>query len=372
VAYLDAGSTQPLNPAGQRALTQAVEQGWADPARLHSLGRSSQMLAQDARHTIAEVLGIRSDELHILPSGTAAVHAAIRGLNHARRREARPAVISSTEHSSVINATHAINNVEPVLLTVDQFGLIDIDQLKNQLVTTGARWVAVQSVNQETGTRQDTDVIAALCQSHAVPYLVDAAQSVGHEVIPQNWDVLTASAHKWGGPAGIGVLAIKTGTPWHPLDPTHALGTPGQGFANVPALVAAAAALVQAEQDRINHRDRLMRLTSHITDVVAKIPGIDVVGHPTQRAAHLLTLNAPRIAGDVIVEQLDRRGISVASGSACSSLSLDPSHVLLAMGIETYGNVRIGLMHDTTEADVEEFLTQLPLVLQAIGAPLDD
>jgi len=113
-------------------------------------------------------------------------------------------------------------------------------------------------------------------------------------------------------------------------------------------------------------------LNSRIRMVVNGIDGIDVVGHPTQRAAHLLTLNAPRIAGDVIVEHLDQLGISVASGSACSSMSLDPSHVLLAMGIETHGNIRIGLTDSTTAAEVEQFLTALPRVLQAIGAPLGD
>ena len=184
--------------------------------------------------------------------------------------------------------------------------------------------------------------------------------------------MLTASAHKWGGPAGIGLLVIRTGTPWHPSDSTHALGVSGQGFPNIPALMAAAASLVQADHDRRENGERLKELNNHIRMVVNGIDGIDVVGHPTQHAAHLLTVNAPRIAGDVLVEHLDRLGISVASGSACSSMSLDPSHVLLAMGIETYGNIRIGLTDRTTEDDVAEFLTALPRVLQAIGAPLGD
>ena len=372
MAYLDAGSSQPLNPAGQRAFLQALADGWADPARLHAQGRKSQLLAEEAHQTIAEVLAVRRDELHILSSGTTAVQSAVRGLNHARRRETSPVVVSAVEHSSVINATHSLGNAETTLLPVDSMGLVNPDDVEAVLTSHGARLVAVQSVNQETGIQQDTDVIAGLCQVHAVPYLVDAAQSVGRAEIPQQWDVLTASAHKWGGPAGIGLLVIRTGTPWHPSDSTHALGVSGQGFPNIPALMAAAASLVQADHDRRENGERLKELNNHIRMVVNGIDGIDVVGHPTKHAAHLLTLNAPRIAGDVLVEHLDRLGISVASGSACSSMSLDPSHVLLAMGIETYGNIRIGLTDRTTEDDVAEFLTALPHVIQAIGAPLGD
>jgi len=372
VAYLDAGSSQPLNPAGQRAFLQALTDGWADPARLHAEGRKSHLLAEEAHQTIAEVLTVRRDELHILSSGTTAVQSAVRGLNHARRRELSPVVVSSVEHSSVINATRSLDDAETTLLPVDSMGLINTAALEALLTSTGARLVSVQSVNQETGIQQDTEAIAGLCQAHAVPYLVDAAQSAGRTEIPQHWDVLTASAYKWGGPAGIGLLVIRTGTPWHPSDPTQALGVSGQGFPNIPALMAAAASLVQADQDQRENRERLKELNSRIRMVVNGIDGIDVVGHPTQRAAHLLTLNAPRIAGDVIVEHLDQLGISVASGSACSSMSLDPSHVLLAMGIETHGNIRIGLTDSTTAAEVEQFLTALPRVLQAIGAPLGD
>ena len=372
MAYLDAGSSQPLNPAGQRAFLQALADGWADPARLHAEGRKSQLLAEEAHQTIAEVLTVRRDELHILSSGTTAVHSAVRGLNHARRREQSRVVVSAVEHSSVINATRSLDDAETTLLPVDSMGLINTTALEALLTSNGARLVAVQSVNQETGVQQDTDAIAGLCQAHAVPYLVDAAQSAGRTEIPQHWDVLTASAYKWGVPAGIGLLVIRTGTPWHPSDATHALGVSGQGFPNIPALMAAAASLVQADQDQRENRERLKALNNRIRMVVNGIDGLDVVGHPTQRAAHLLTLNAPRVAGDVIVEHLDRLGISVASGSACSSMSLDPSHVLLAMGIETYGNIRIGLTDSTTETDVDEFLTALPRVLQAIGAPLGD
>ena len=339
---------------------------------MHAEGRKSHLLAEEAHQTIAEVLSVRRDELHILSSGTTAVQSAVRGLNHARRREQSRVVVSSVEHSSVINATRSLDDAETTLLPVDSMGLITTAELEALLISTGARLVAVQSVNQETGIQQDTEAIAGLCQAHAVPYLVDAAQSAGRTEIPQHWDVLTASAYKWGGPAGIGLLIIRTGTPWHPSDATHALGVSGQGFPNIPALMAAAASLVQADQDQRENRERLKELNSRIRMVVNGIDGLDVVGHPTQRAAHLLTLNAPRIAGDVIVEHLDQLGISVASGSACSSMSLDPSHVLLAMGIETHGNIRIGLTDSTTAAEVEQFLTALPRVLQAIGAPLGD
>ncbi|MEI6693227.1 MAG: aminotransferase class V-fold PLP-dependent enzyme [Actinomycetes bacterium] len=368
MAYLDAGSSQRLNEAGRHALEQALDQGWADPVRLHSQGRKSALLAEQSISTIAQVLKVQRDEVHILPSGTHAAHAAITGTAYARRRVDSPAIISAVEHSCVINATAALSQCQSLQLGVDQFGLIDPEELEATLRESGARFVAVQSVNQETGTTQDVQAIAQLCSAAEVPYIVDASQSIGHEQTPQSFDALIASAHKWGGPVGVGLLILRTGTPWHPTSLTQTLGVFGQGFPNVPVLAATAASLVQADQERTSNRDRLMTLTEKIRAHAATLDGVEVLGHPTQRAAHLVTINVPLIAGDVIVEHLDRLGVAVASGSACSSSPLDPSHVLLAMGIQTYGNVRVGLSHTTTEADVDEFLSCLPRALEAIRA----
>jgi cysteine desulfurase len=211
--------------------------------------------------------------------------------------------------------------------------------------------VALQAANQEVGTLQPVD---DLDLPAGVPLFVDAAAAAGRVPLPRRWDALAASAHKWGGPAGVGVLVVRRAAHWTaPFPGDHGLDAPG--FANVPAALAAAAALQAAIAEQEAVADRQFRQVDRIRQAVAALPDTEVLGDPVARLPHLLTFSCLYVAGDELVSALDRRGFAVASGSACTASTLEPSHVLAAMGALTHGNVRVSVGRDTTDADVEAF-----------------
>ena len=187
--------------------------------------------------------------------------------------------------------------------------------------------------------------------------------------LPDGWAAAAGSAHKWGGPAGVGLLLVRKGARWlNPFPGDDRVDERASGFENVPAALAAAAALqaVVAERDEVNARQ--FALVDRIRQAVAAIPDVEVVGDPAGRLPHLVTFSCLYVDGEALVTELDRRGFGVASGSACTASTLEPSHVLAAMGVLTHGNVRVSLTRDSTAADVEQFLAVLPDVVRGIRA----
>ena len=199
---------------------------------------------------------------------------------------------------------------------------------------------------------------------HDVPLFSDAAAAAGRADLPDGWQAAAASAHKWGGPAGVGVLIVRKGARWRAPFPTDDRTDPRvAGFENVPAALAAAAALqaVVAEREEVGSRQHL--LVDRLRAGLAGLEDVDVVGDPVRRLPHVLTFSCLFVDGESLVTELDRLGFAVASGSACTASSLEPSHVLAAMGALTHGNVRVSLARETSEADVDRLLATLPGVL---------
>jgi cysteine desulfurase len=227
--------------------------------------------------------------------------------------------------------------------------------------------LALQSANHEVGTVQPVAQVAGALAASGVPLFVDACAAMGRVPLPDGWAALAGSAHKWGGPAGVGVLLVRKGAPWrNPFPEDDRVDERVSGFENVPAALGAAAALqaVVAERDEVNARQHA--LVDRIRARVAEIPDTEVVGDPVDRLPHLVTFSFLYVDGEAIVDALNRRGFEVASGSACTASTLEPSHVLAAMGALTHGNVRVSLARDATEADVDGFLTVLPEVVAEI------
>jgi cysteine desulfurase len=194
---------------------------------------------------------------------------------------------------------------------------------------------------------------------------VDACASLGRLTPPSGWDALAGSAHKWGGPAGVGVLLVRHRARWsHPFPAADPLARVDDGFPDVAAALAAAAALqaTLAEQETVTGRQR--ELVDLVRARVARIPDVDVVGDPEERLPHLVTFSFLYVDGEALVTELDRLGFGLASGSACALDSREPSRVLAAMGALTQGNVRLSLTRGTTRADVERFLDVLPGVIE--------
>jgi cysteine desulfurase len=346
-AYFDAAAATPLHPVAREALIAALTDGWADPGKLYSQARQARQLADAAAGVIAEALGVRAEELSFCPSGSEACRRAIAGLLRGRGRFGTRIVHSAVEHSSVLKAIG-----DGAEIGVDRLGRVDLAAFTDAVRQPGVAAAALMSANHEVGTVQPVAQAAAACEAAGVPLLVDAAQSVGRMPVPDGWSVLTASAHKWGGPPGVGVLAVRAGVRFAP--------GPGDGPA-LPLLVSAAAALRAVLADRDAEAERLSRLVARIRDTVATtVPDVEVVGDPAVRLPHLVTFSCLYVDGEALLHALDRRGFAVSSGSSCTSDTLRPSHVLEAMGVLSHGNVRVSLHRDTTEQQVDRFLAELP------------
>lgn len=356
--YLDAASAEPLHPAARDVLLAAVERGYADPRRLHGPGRDARLLLDNAREVVAASLEVRRDEVSFTSSGTAAIHLGLAGLVHARG--GGRVVYTPVEHAAV-SATAAWAGEPVELAGVMADGRVRYGDLVEESLVPGTAVVALQTANHEVGTVQP---VGEFELAHGVPLFTDAAASMGRLPLPDGWAVAAGSAHKWGGPPGVGVLVIRKGTRWvspFPLDDRVDERVPG--FENVPAALAAAAALqaVVAEREEICSRQR--ELIDLVRARVSAIPDVDLVGDPVDRLPHLVTFSCLYVDGEALVTELDRRGFGITSGSACASSLGEPSRVLAAMGALTHGNVRLSLTRDTTRADVERFLDVLPDVV---------
>lgn len=363
-AYLDAASASPLHPVAHQAFEAASADGWTDPGRLYGQARKARQLLDAARQTVAEVIGVRASEVSFTSNGTQAVHAAILGGLAANSRRGDLFIHSAVEHSCVLHAGawHAERGGRVAQVPVSRTGRVDAAAVAEAAAREGTALVAVQSANHEVGTVQPISQIAEVCGG--VPLVVDAAQSLGRAEIGEGWSMLTGSARKWGGPAGVGILVVRGGTRWHSPWPQDAQEPGSPGALSIPAVVAAAASLRAVWAQKDAEDARLRALTARLRERIAAIvPYVEVVGDPDARLPHIVTFSYPFEDGEPLMSALDREGFAVSAGSACTSSTLRPSHVLENMGILSHGNIRVSLHRDTTEADVERFLTTLPVVV---------
>jgi cysteine desulfurase len=376
VPYFDAASALPLHPVARQALTAALEEGWADPARLHREGRRARLLLDAARESAAEAVGCRPDELTFTTSGTRALHTALAGASAARRRVGRRVVVSAVEHSAVLHAAavHAQDDGSVTEVPVRRTGAVD-PQAYADALTDDTALACLQSANHEVGTEQPVAEVAEACRTAGVPLLVDAAQSLAWNPVDGPWSLLAGSAHKWGGPGGVGLLAVRKGVRFAPPGPTderEAGRSPG--FENIPAVVAAAASLRAVREESAAEAERLRAMVARIRDRVPElVPDVEVVGDPVHRLPHVVTFSCLYVDGEALLHALDRAGFSVSSGSSCTSGTLTPSHVLRAMGVLSEGNVRASLPPGTGGDEVDGFLQVLPEMVASVrdrlGAP---
>jgi cysteine desulfurase len=372
--YLDAASAEPLHPSAREALLAGLDDGWADPARLHREGRHARLLLDQARESVAAELDCRPDEVSFTGSGTLAVHLAVLGAVQARQSASRGPghlVTSAVEHSAVLNAAdwlHRVTGTTVSITGVDRLGRADIAEFAAAAQRDRTLLACLQSANHEVGTVQPVAEAAAECQRARVPLLVDAGASAGRLPVPAGWSLLTASARKWGGPAGVGVLAVRRGTRWRepfPADDREGRRVPG--FPNVPGILAAAASLAAMGRERAALDGALRALVDRIRAAVPqRVPDAVVYGDPESRLPHLVTFSCLYVDGEALVTELDRAGFSVSSGSACVADTRQPSHVLAAMGALTHGNVRVSLPRGTDDDAITAFLDALPPIVDRI------
>jgi cysteine desulfurase len=354
----------------------AIDEGWADPLRLHSEGRTARLLLDNAREVMAEIVRCRPDELSFTSSGTTAAHLGVLGLLRGRERIGPTVVHSAVEHSAVLQACGwnrpAVSGSSPPTsfsVGVDAFGQIDLGAWGRAVSAPGVAAACLQAANHEVGTMQPLVVAAELCRSAGVPLLVDACAAIGWSSVPEQGDILVASAHKWGGPAGVGLLVVRKGTRWRSPWPTDEREAGTAGFTNVPAVLAAAAALQEVEAERPAAEAALRRMTGELRrEILSTIPDVDVAGHPDARLPHIVNFSCLYVEGEALVTELDQRGFAVSSGSACSASTQEPSHVLAAMGVLTHGNVRVSIAPTTTPEELWRFLDTTASIVPRLRA----
>lgn len=339
---------------------------WADPTARHAPGRHARALLDRARAVVADGLGARPDEVTFHASGDQAARTALAGLARGRRRRTGAPVASAVEHSALLRWLRA-GDVPPVEVPVSPTAAVDLTAWR-AAITGETPFAVLQSANQEVGTRQPLAEARAVTTEHGVPLLVDARADAGRGPAPSDFDVLVADATTWGGPR-LGVLVVRTGTrfsPHHPPSPHE--GGLSLDPVDVPTALAAAEAWQQTTAVREHDSREAHALIERIRAAAGGIADVDVVGDPADRIAYACTFSVLYVDGEMIVDELARHGLAVASGSACTSDTLEPSHVLAAMGALTQGNVRVTLplaaVSPGRADDVERLCAVLPEVVR--------
>ncbi len=379
--FLDA-SSGPMHPAARETLLAAVEVGWADPRRLHAEGRRARVLLDQAREVLAAGLGVRPPEVSFLPGGPVALSSALDGIRYAGRRRGGRTVAAAVEHSAVLVPAREIaaRDERTELLDevrVDDVGRLDLGAWRSALEVPGTVVAALQSANGEVGTRQPLGAAHEACRRLGVPLVVDAMAGLGRDPVPDAYDVLVGDARSWGGPAGVGVLVVPERTRWRrPGAQTEVEAGRTDVEPVIPLALAAAEAWQQTQTSgsAVGDAAAAAELVGRIRDAAALVPDTVVAGDPQDRLPHVVTFSCLFVDGEALVHELDRRGFAVASGSACTASTLEPSHVLAAMGTLTHGNVRVTLplsaISTSRAAGVDAFCAQLADAVRAVRASL--
>lgn len=364
--YLDHASASPLDERARVALLAALDE-FADPLRVHGDGIAARRLLDDARATIARALGAQPDEIVFTSGGTESVALAIWGGVRPIREIGSRVVTTTVEHPSVGGVLYTLetDGFESVLLPVDGNGTLDLDAFAAEVRRPGTLLASVHHANHEVGTMQPIAEAARLCRQAGVLFHTDACQTVGH--LPVNAkaldvDLLSISGHKFGGPPGVGALYVRRGTPIaaYPCGDDRERRR-RSGVENVPGVAAMAAALGARLDDMADQAARQWALTDRLrTEIVRRVDGARVYGHPTQRVPHLVCFSVPDLDAEIMSMALDDRGFRIAAGSNCSGAAGEASSVLEHMGVPATVSFRIGVGPDTTEADADRLLDTLP------------
>ncbi len=382
--YLDYNATTPLHPEVKKAIKHAMEV-FGNPSSIHNFGRKAKQMIEHSREILADFIGAKADEIIFTGSGSEANNTVIDMFSYPENLKKyfspdivnrKRIVTTKIEHPCVLESAAFVEKIglEVKYLNVDTYGKIDLSELENFLKDKNTALVSVMAANNEIGTIQDIKKISEVCHKYGTLFHTDAVQAVGK--IPVNvkdWDVdyLTFSAHKIYGPKGIGALYIKKGAPFAALiRGGHQEKEKRAGTENTIGIVAFAKAIELRKKEMKEESKKIIILKNRLKDGIAKnIPGIHFNGHPEDCLVGTLNVSFDAAEGESILLYLDMEGIAVSTGSACASGSLDPSHVLLSIGLppeRAHGSVRMSLGRNTTKEDIDYVIEKLVNIMKRI------
>ncbi|MDE0040863.1 MAG: cysteine desulfurase NifS [Candidatus Poribacteria bacterium] len=374
--YLDHNATTPLHPEVLEAMTPYLTNRFGNGSSIHAYGREARNAIDTAREQVADLIGAKSpSEIVFTSSGTEADNHAIKGLAELQRsRNAGHHIItSSVEHHAVLHTCQHLekHGFDVTYVPVDRYGRIHIDALRKAICETTIL-ISIMHANNETGTVQPIAEVAEIAAAHGFPLHTDAVQSVGKlplDVQELEISLLSLSGHKLYGPKGIGVLYIRRGTRLENLmhGGSHERNRRA-GSENVPAIVGLGAASQIAKTNRESYVEHLDCLTQKLRGGLHKgLDGLHENGHPDHCLPGTLNISFEYVEGESLILRLDMEGICVSTGSACTSGSMEPSHVLAALGIQpqlAQGTVRFSLGRDNTEAEISEVIDKVPKIIE--------
>jgi cysteine desulfurase len=375
--YMDHNATTPLREEALVAMLPYLQEEFGNPSSLHSFGRQARKAVETAREQVAVTLGARPREIVFTGCGTESDNQAIKGVAYASRGKGDHVVTTQIEHKAVLQACQYLEGqgFRVTYLPVDRYGVVDPGDVA-RAITGQTVLVSVMFANNEVGTVQPIAEIGRICQERGVTFHTDAVQAVGKlpvDVMELGVDLLSLSAHKFYGPKGIGALYVRQGTKIDPLlHGGHQEWGRRAATENVAGIVGLGKAVELRRGEMAAEADRLAALRERLhAGIAARIDHVYLNGHPTRRLPGTLSLCFDYVEGEGIIMGLDLAGVAVSSGSACTSASLEPSHVLLAMGVRpatAQGSIRFSLGRENTEEDVDRVLDVLPPIVERLRA----
>ena len=375
--YLDHAATTPVHPAVLEAMLPYFARQYGNPSSVYSIAREARRALDAARDSVAEDLGCRSAEIVFTSGGTESDNLALKGAALANRARGEHVVTTAVEHHAILHTADYLERLgfRVTRVPVDRFGTVDLDALA-AAVDEGTTVVSVMHANNEVGTIQPIREVVRIVKERNPTALVhcDAVQSVGTlavDVDDLGVDLLSLSAHKFYGPKGVGALYVRRGTRYWPQQQGGAQERGRRaGTENVAGIVGLATALRRAVEAREESTGHVRRLRDRLVEgIVARVPGAALTGHPTDRLPNNASFVIEGVEGESMLIALDQAGVLASSGSACTSASLEPSHVLLAMGIPAslaHGSLRLTTGLDNTDAQIDRFLGVFPAIVERI------
>ncbi len=372
--YMDHAATTPVRPEVVEAMLPYFSSEFGNASSVYGWGRRAHQALDGARDQVSELLGAQANEIIFTSGGSEGANLAIKGVAWAYQTKGKHIITSAVEHHAVLDAALWLkkHGFDVTVLPVDEEGLVSPTDVEEAL-RPDTILVSIMHANNEVGTIQPISEIGAIVRKHGAYFHTDAVQSAGVldiNVEELGVDLLSLSGHKLYGPKGVGALYVRKGVRLDPLIHGGAQERRRRaGTENVAAIVGLARAFALARAERVQENERLVKLRDRLIEGLQKIPSTKVNGSLVQRLPNNVNVCFQYIEGESMLLNLDLKGIAASSGSACTSGSLDPSHVLLAMGLTheiAHGSLRLTLGRENTEADVDFVLQEIPVIVERL------